>query len=463
MTAGAPLTPDGDHRQRPPRAPSQPRWRRRARLRKLIGGLLGVATLGVLAAGVGGWVGSRYITADLPSIEGLRGYQPPVMSRIYAENGRLIAELATQRRIFVPGSAIPDLLKAAFISAEDQNFWRNPGIDPLAILRAGLFDLTHLGTGRRPIGASTITQQVAKNMLLGDRMDLTRKIEEAVLAIRMQQVLSKERILEIYLNEIYLGQQSYGIAAAAQAYFNKPLDELSLAEDATLAALPKAPSNYNPFRFPSAATARRNWVLDRMADDHVVTTAQATVAKSEPLVAVEFHKPAPIPGADWFAEDARRELIARFGTDVVMQGGLTARTSLDPVLQTAADEALRRGLMDYDRKMGGWRGPVSHIDVGPINSGAFSHGWAAPLAEVARPSGMLPDWQLAVVLGVSSADAHVGWLGPSPRADAAPALRTGIVRLSDEAWHRPMTADGKPAATYRSFADMIRPGDVVMI
>src|SRR6201998_1489913 len=202
-----------------------------------------------------------------------------------------MADLSTERRIFVPFSAIPDIVKQAFVSAEDQNFWTHPGVDPLAIVRASVFDLTHMGQGRRPVGASTITQQVAKNMLLDNQVSLARKAREAILAMRIEQTLWKQRILELYLNEIYLGLASYGVAAAAQAYFNKPLDKLTLSEAAFLAALPKAPNNYNPFRFPDAAKARRDWVLDRMTEDHIVTTAQATAAKAEAIVPAEFHRP----------------------------------------------------------------------------------------------------------------------------------------------------------------------------
>ena len=191
LRAGEPLTPNGNRRPGPNRGSSRPAVRRRSWVSTVFGAALGLLTVLVIAGGFAGWLAWRRISADLPSISGLRSYQPPVMSRIYAGDGRLIAELATQRRIFVPFAAIPDLLKAAFISAEDQNFWRNPGIDPLAIVRAGIFDLTHLGSGRRPIGASTITQQVAKNMLLGDHINLTRKIEEAILAIRMQGVSAR--------------------------------------------------------------------------------------------------------------------------------------------------------------------------------------------------------------------------------------------------------------------------------
>ena len=255
-----------------------------------------------------------------------------------------MADLATERRIFVPYTAIPDVVKQAFVSAEDQNFWTHPGVDPLAILRAGVFDLTHMGQGRRPIGASTITQQVAKNMLLDSEVTLARKAREAILAMRIEKALTKQRILELYLNEIYLGLGSYGVAAAAQAYFNKPLDKLTLSEAAFLAALPKAPNNYNPFKFPEAAKARRDWVIDRMAEDHAITVEQAAAAKAEPIVPAEFHRPPPIPGANWFAEEVRRELIARFGADVTTQGGLMVRTSLDPALQTAAEKSVRDGL-----------------------------------------------------------------------------------------------------------------------
>ena len=216
---------------------------------------------------------------------GLRNYQPPVMSRIYDSDGRVIAELAAERRIFVPYSAIPERVKAAFISAEDQNFYSHGGVDPLAILRAAVTDLENLHSGRRPIGASTITQQVAKIMLLNSNVvTFKRKAKEALLAMRIEQTLSKDRILEIYLNEIYLGAGAYGIAAAAQTYFNKPLDQLDDAEAAFLGSLPKSPTNYNPWRFPDAARARRDWVLGRMVDTGAISVPAAKSATLEPLV-----------------------------------------------------------------------------------------------------------------------------------------------------------------------------------
>src|SRR3954454_1799446 len=294
---------------RPGSSPAAPKKRRPFAVIRRIFTVLFVAGL-IVAAGVGAFAWHTYTryAAELPSLDGLQKYQPKVMSRLYAGDDRLLSELATERRIFVPISAIPDQLKQAFISAEDQKFWSHRGVDPFAIARAGFVDLMSYGTGRRPIGASTITQQVAKNMLLGNEVSISRKVKELILALRIDESMSKEHVLELYLNEIYLGLQSYGVAAAAASYFNKTLDELTLPECAFLAALPKAPNNYNPFRSPDAAKARRDWVLDRMAEDHAITAAQAASAKAEPIIPAEFRRPQPIPGAEWFAEEVRREL-----------------------------------------------------------------------------------------------------------------------------------------------------------
>jgi penicillin-binding protein 1A len=419
----------------------------------------GVFGIGVLVAGIGGfgaYVMWERFSADLPDVDGLRNYRPPVMSRVYAGDARLMAELAAERRISVPYSAIPEVVKQAFVSAEDQHFWTHPGVDPLAIVRAAVFDMTHMGQ-RRPVGASTITQQVAKNMLLDNQLTLARKAREAILAMRIEETLSKQRILELYLNEIYLGLSSYGVAAAAQAYFNKPLEKLTLSEAAFLAALPKAPNNYNPFKYPDAAKARRDWVLDRMAEDHVITAEQAAASKAGPIVPSEFHRPQPIPGADWFAEEVRRQLIAQFGADVTTQGGLMVRTSLDPMLQSAAEKAVRDGLMNYDRKLGGWRGPAEHLDGGP----ALVKIWPDALAQVAHTPGMLPAWRLAVVLDMTDSEAHLGWLDTSGGSSQSQP-RTGVLPLSDVGWARPVK-DGKPGAPPRRMADIVRQGDLVMV
>jgi len=410
-------------------------------------------------AGAAGFMLYQRFAADLPDVDGLRHYQPRVMSRLYAGDSRLMAELATERRIFVPIAAIPELVKQAFVSAEDQHFWVHRGVDPLAIMRAAVTNLGQMGQGKRPVGASTLTQQVAKNMLIGNELSLARKVREALLAIRIEQSLSKERILELYLNEIYLGLSAYGVAAAGQAYFNKSLDELSVSEAAFLAALPKAPNNYNPFRFPEAARARRDWVLDRMAEDHAITAEQAAAAKAQPIVPSPYRRLETVAGADWFSEEVRRQLVERFGADATTQGGLDVHTSLDPALQGVAESSLRDGLMAYDRTRGGWRGPVSHLEAGP----ALRRDWAGELAPVARPPGMLPAWTLAVVLESTDTEAKLGWLSANPKdPQAPPQPRVSPLLLSDLGWARAVR-DGKPGPAPRRIADVAQPGDVLMV
>jgi penicillin-binding protein 1A len=443
---------------RPPRRPPAPPPRARRRggparfFARVLGALLGLA---VLAAGVGvgaGVLAWRHFAAGLPDVRGLREYQPPVMSRIYAGDSHLLAELATERRIFVPYAAVPELVKHAFVSAEDQKFFVHRGVDPVAMTRAALTDLMRLGQGRRPVGASTITQQVAKNMLLGNEVSVSRKVKEVILALRIEQTLSKERILELYLNEIYLGLASYGVAAAAEAYFNKSLDALTLPEAAFLAALPKAPNNYNPIRFPDAAKARRDWVIDRMVEDGVVTAAEAAAAKATPITPPPPRRLEVVSGGDYFAEEVRRQLVEKFGADVATQGGLVVRTSLDPALQAAADKALRAGLMRYDQRRGGWRGAVAHLDAGP----ALRSGWASQLAAVARPPGMLPDWRLAVVLEETDAEAKLGVIAPGEAPRVLP------MQLADLGWARPVQ-NGALGPAPKRVSDVVRAGDVVMV
>ncbi|HZD26878.1 MAG TPA: transglycosylase domain-containing protein, partial [Alphaproteobacteria bacterium] len=236
----------------------------------------GLFLLSVLAGGGVVYVLWRY-GRDLPDYHQLANYEPPVMTRIHAGDGTLIAEYAHERRLFVPIEAIPRPVIRAFLAAEDKTFYSHPGVDVMGILAAVVHNLRNMGTSRRPVGASTITQQVAKNFLLSNEVSLTRKIKEAILAFRIEHAFSKDRILELYLNEIYLGFGSYGVAAAALNYFNKSLDELTLDQVAFLAALPKAPNNYHPIRHHDAALARRNWVLERLADDGAITRAQAKV------------------------------------------------------------------------------------------------------------------------------------------------------------------------------------------
>ena len=424
---------------------------------RFIGRAIGaVAGLGIAAGVVGGAFAlhtyDKY-AADLPSLDSLAHYQPKVMSRVYSGDSRLIAELATERRIFVPVSSIPDMVKQAFLSAEDQKFWTHKGVDPLAMLRAGFYDVALRSQGRRPIGASTITQQVAKNMLLSNEVSVARKVKELILAVRIDQSLSKEHVLELYLNEIFLGLQSYGVAAAAQAYFNKGLDDLTLPEAAFLAALPKAPNNYNPFRYPEAAKARRDWVLDRMVEDRAVTAEQAAAAKATPIQPATFRRPEFVTGSEWFAEEVRRQVTEQFGADAT-SGGLTIRTSMDPALQAAADAALRKGLLAYDRGHGGWRGPVGHMEGGAN----MRLGWSNRLAALPRPPGLIPDWNLSVVLETTGDEAKVGWI----ERGSGGATRTGSLYASDLGWARPAHANGSFGPSPRKVTDILQVGDVIM-
>src|SRR3990172_5705290 len=369
-------------------------------LRKILLYVLGLfLTLGLVGA-AGVYVLLARYPADLPDYKQLATYDPPVVTRVHAGDGRLLAEYAIEKRAFVPIAAIPKRVVNAFLSAEDKTFYSHPGIDLPGIVKAVVVNLANLGSERRPVGASTITQQVAKNFLLGGEVSLRRKVKEAILALRIEQAFSKDRILELYLNEIYLGYGSYGVAAAALNYFNKSLDELTVAEAAYLAALPKAPNNYHPLRRAAAAKARRDWVIDRLLDDGSIDPAEAATALAQPL-AVRPSDPLQTVSADYFAEELRRELIGRFGEAGLYRGGLLVRATLDPRLQAIADRTLRDGLAAYDRRHG-WRGPLARIEP--------DADWAQRLAAVPPPAG-LRDWNLAAVLEVASDGARGGLLG----------------------------------------------------
>ena len=407
----------------------------------------GLITLGVLfllaltGAGAGLYVFYHY-GRGLPDYQQLADYEPPTVTRIHAGDGRLIAEYAIEKRVFVPVDAIPKRVINAFIAAEDKNFYTHPGIDFMGILRAAVINLQNIGTDRRPTGGSTITQQVAKNFLLTSEVSLERKIKEAILSFRIEHSLSKDRILELYLNEIYLGFGSYGVAAAALNYFNKSLDELTIAEAAFLAALPKAPNNYNPVRRPEAAVARRDWVIDRMEEDGYISEAAATAAKTQPLV---VHNPddSLFENAGYFVEEVRRELLSRYGENGLYEGGLSVRTTLDTHLQEIARRELRKGLVAYDRRHG-WRGPITRVPL--------AEDWQAQLKTIEPPPGLDP-WLLAIVLGVDKSGAKIGLLtgetGTIPFAE----LRWGRKVLEDQRYGNP---PGKPS-------DVLQVGDVIAV
>ena len=401
--------------------------------------LFGVAAgAGVAALAV--W----YFGRDLPNYQQLANYQPPVVTRVYAGDGRLLAEYATEKRVFVPVNAMPPLVVHAFLAAEDRNFYSHPGIDPLSMLRAAATDVFRLADHKRPIGASTITQQVAKNFLLNNEVSIKRKIREALIAIRMEQVMSKDRILELYLNDIYLGGGTYGVAAAALNYFNKSLDQLNVQEAAFLAALPKGPNNYNPQRHPEAAKDRRDWVIDRMADAGFITPQQASQAKAQPIV-LRQRGATEMARADYFDEEVRRQLIQRYGERVVYEGGLLVRTSLDPRLQADADKALRDALEAYDRRHG-WRGPVARISV--------DDGWQDRLAAVSKPAGASDaGWTLAVVLATNREAATIGFVDGT----------RGQIPYSELRWARKKLSDDAVGPVPANPAAVLSAGDVVLV
>lgn len=380
----------------------------------------------------------------LPDYTQLAKYDPPTVTRVHAGDGRLIAEYAVERRVFVPVRVMPRSLIGAFLAAEDQNFYHHPGVDFMALGRAVVTNGINvvLQRDRRPVGASTITQQVAKNFLLTNEVSFERKIKEAILAFRIERAFSKERILELYLNEIYLGYGSYGVAAAALNYFNKSLDELTVAEAAYLAALPKAPNNYHPIRRYEAAVARRNWVVGRMLEERYITDDAAQAAMLEPLKVVP-RSAIQIVEADFFLEEVRRELVERFGERGLYEGGLSVRTTLDPRLQETADTVLRKGLMDYDHRHG-WRGPVAKIPV--------SENWAGYLREITPPAGS-GVWRLAVVLDLKQGEAEIGFDDSS----------RGRIPLVEMKWAREALKDQKVGPSVKRPSDVLAAGDVVLV
>ncbi|GAB4065777.1 penicillin-binding protein 1A [Ancylobacter sonchi] len=403
--------------------------------------------LGTIVFVVGGAVAAYFVwkySQDLPDYTQLQTYEPPVMTRIHAADGSLLAEYAKERRLYLPIQNIPDLVKDAFISAEDKNFYSHGGIDVTGIGRAAYAFLQNYGSGRRPQGASTITQQVAKNFLLTNEVSLDRKVKEALLALRMERAYSKDKILELYLNEIYLGIGSYGVAAASLLYFDKSVNELTIAEAAYLAALPKGPNNYHPFRRHDAAVERRNWVIDRMAENGYITADQAEKAKATDLAVTVRPTGAHIFSAEYFAEEVRREIFERYGEDKLYGGGLSVRTTLNPKLQQMAKKALLDGLTRYDEQRG-YRGAITGIEV--------SGDWGARLADV-RAFSDIP-WRLAVVL---EANADMARIGLQPQRD-----RSG--QLPDQREVGVITADGVKWALRgrKGVNTVLKAGDVVYV
>ncbi|MCY4230599.1 MAG: penicillin-binding protein 1A [Alphaproteobacteria bacterium] len=413
------------------------------RLLRLFSWLFWFAVTGVAAAGVVALFVAGHFSRGLPAHDWLATYEPPVATRVHAGDGRLLAEFAVEHRLFVPVEAIPKRVVDAFLAAEDKNFYSHAGLDPAGLLRAVYTNVRSRlsNAARRPVGGSTITQQVAKNFLLSAEVSFERKIKEAILALRLEKALPKDAILELYLNQIYLGYGSYGVAAAALNYFNRSLDELAIAEAAFLAALPKAPNNYHPVRRRAQALARRNWVVGRMLEDDRISSTEATDAVAAPLEtrsrdATEFFE------ADWFAEEVRRELIEVFGQEKLYSGGLSVRTTIDPALQRIGERALRTGLQDYDRRHG-WRGPLAQLDRGDL---------AAALAATPRPPA-LGSYRLAAVTDVSVEVADI------LLADG----ETGRISLAEAQWARRALQNGRVGAEPQRMDRVLKVGDLVAV
>lgn len=410
---------------------------------KLLSYLASMALFFLIILIIGLTYGMTKINITIPDYRQLETYEPPVTTRLFAGDGQVMMEYAAEKRLFVPIEKIPDKVKHAFIAAEDKHFYTHSGIDYIGIVRAVLGNLKKIGTGRRPAGASTITQQVAKNFLLSSELSYTRKIKEAILARRIDKAFSKDHILELYLNEIYLGNRAYGVAAAAMNYFGKSLDDLTLDEIAYLAALPKGPNNYNPKTHYDAAVARRNWVISRMVEDGYADEKEAEEAKKRPLKVVE-RKSGFLKDTEYYSEEVRRTISRNFGDEALYQGGLIVRTTIDPRLQEIATKALRKGLLEYDRRHG-WRGATTSIKI--------DENYKKSLADAKLTSGAEESWKKAVVLKVTKDKAEI------ETADGA----NGEIPLPLLAWARHAEKGQNMGPVPTSVEQVLRKGDVIYV
>lgn len=389
----------------------------------------------VFCALVGGIIAAAlvyYYAQDLPGFSGLSHYHPPAVTRIYSSDGKLIEEYAKEHRVFVPISTIPSSLVEAFIAAEDKNYYEHPGIDIFGILRASFVNVSNLIRGRRMEGASTITQQVVRNFLLSSERSLSRKIKEAILSYMITKSLTKEQILELYLNQIYLGHNSYGVAAAAQGYFNKSVEELSLEESAFLAALPKAPSSLDPRKRYESVKARRDYVLVRMVEDGYISSVVARDAMDKPITLIKRDRSKTIT-AGYYAERVREEIISKLGKEFFYNGGLTVITSMDSRYQNHAEESLRKGIRAYDLSKG-YKGPIAKISLS---------NWLENLKAL-EPTASILEYKRAVVLEVSEQGAKIG-------------LEEGVVsfiHLAEMKW---------ASSSLKSPKDILHKGDVIVV
>ena len=423
-----------------------------------IGGVLGLILLVAL------FVFVIRATKDLPSIEALAEYRPPVMSRVHAGDGKLISEFRTEARVFVPIETVPKQLQYAFVAAEDKRFYDHNGFDEKGFARAMIANIGHVLRKERLEGGSTLTQQVAKNFLVGNERNVTRKVREVVIAGRIEKALDKDHILELYLNDIYFGRGAYGVAAASLNYFGKPMKELSLDQIAYLAVLPKAPSNYQVGDPEKKARAlnRRNYVLNRMVEDGYASQAASDTAKQTDILVTKRFEGDEYLAAEYFVEEARKQIYKLYGKDELYSGGLSIRTTLDTGLQLAARKALRDGLEGFDRRHG-YRGPLGKFEN-------FDD-WKKRLSEFNTPKD-IGDWRVGLVLNISDEEARIGFVDQETKAgddadektvNAAKAAEKGTLNISDIQWAAKALAKGEVGRKPKKVTEVISQGDVILV
>ncbi len=331
------------------------------------------------------WVFSN----NLPNYNFLKNYKPPVSSKVYSGEGELVSDFSSEKRIFIPYKSIPKKVINAFLSAEDKNFFSHPGVDAKGVIRATINNISNIISSKRLEGASTITQQVAKNFLLTNEVSLSRKLKEAILAFRIERALTKERILELYLNQIYLGEGSYGIASASLVYFDKPINQLNFPEAALLAALPKAPSRYNPYKNSKTAKFRRNLVIKNLLQNNYITKEEYNSFIKEEII-LKKRKKIYLEDTRYYVEDIRKHIVDQFGFDEVYKQGFNIKTPLNVKLQNIATTTLRNGLINYDKRKG-WRGVLTNKK--------YSKNWTKGLKDFKLEKSI--NWKLAIVKNIN--------------------------------------------------------------
>lgn len=406
--------------------------------------LLAVGIFIFLTVTIFGFLTFKRYSENLPDYEQLKNYNPIITSRLYAADGSLISEFSKEKRIFVPIDNIPKNLINAFLAAEDANFYKHSGIDPTAILRASIRNFFTVLSGQGSVGgASTITQQVVKNFLLTRERTLQRKVKEAILAFRISQTLSKDKVLELYLNQIYLGSGAYGVAAAAQVYFNKSIDELALEEAALLATLPKAPSKLDPRKNLARAKERRNWVIERMVAEGFVTSEEAEAA-SEKEIALKEGEVGEGIKASFFSDSVKKELSQLYGSDSVFENGYAIRTTLDPRIQNAAVKTLEMGIEQYDRKHG-YRGALGKIDP--------NDKWQEKLTAFDVKKLYKDSWDKAVILSLAKDAATIG----------TESGEIGNIEFASVKWAQKHISIDARGPVPKKISDIFSVGDVIFV